>query len=63
MNWDILKENWAQLRGEARVKWGKLTHSNWQVITGSKDKLVDSIVKDRAQKQSQMQEDLCSRTP
>ena len=43
MNWDIIKGNWAQLKGEARVKWGKLTDSDWEVIAGSKDKLVGRL--------------------
>lgn len=25
VNWDVIKGNWNQLKGEARVQWGKLT--------------------------------------
>ena len=57
MNWDIIKGNWEQLKGEARVKWGKLTDNDWEVVAGSKDKLVGRIqeryglVKDQAESQ------------
>ena len=39
MNWDIVKGNWMQLKGEARKQWGKLTDDDWDVIAGDRDKL------------------------
>ena len=57
MNWDIVKGNWEQLKGEARVKWGKLTDNDWEVMAGSKDKLVGKLqehyglARDQAEKQ------------
>ena len=57
MNWDTIKGNWQQLKGEARVKWGKITDSDWEVLAGNKDKLVGKIqeqygiAKDEAERQ------------
>lgn len=25
VNWDVVKGKWTQLKGEARIQWGKLT--------------------------------------
>jgi uncharacterized protein YjbJ (UPF0337 family) len=43
MNWDRIEGNWKQFVGQARQKWGKLTDSDWQVVTGKKDELVGRI--------------------
>ena len=57
MNWDTIKGNWQQLKGEARVKWGKITDNDWEVLAGNKDKLVGKIqeqygiAKDEAERQ------------
>jgi len=39
MNWDIIKGQWNQVKGEARKQWGKLTDDDWDQIGGEKDKL------------------------
>jgi uncharacterized protein YjbJ (UPF0337 family) len=58
MNWDRIEGNWKQIAGKARVKWGKLTDSDWQVIGGRKDQLVGllqeryGIAKDEADRQA-----------
>jgi uncharacterized protein YjbJ (UPF0337 family) len=43
MNWDQLAGKWAQVKGEARRKWGKLTDDDMEVIAGSKDKFVGRV--------------------
>jgi uncharacterized protein YjbJ (UPF0337 family) len=43
MNWDIVKGNWEQAKGEARKQWGKLTDDDWHVIGGEKDKLAGKL--------------------
>jgi uncharacterized protein YjbJ (UPF0337 family) len=43
MNWDRIEGNWKQMSGQARQKWGKLTDSDWQVMSGRKDELVGRI--------------------
>lgn len=39
INWDIIKGQWKELKGEARKQWGKLTDSDWDQIAGERDKL------------------------
>ena len=43
VNWDIIKGRWDQLKGDARMQWGKLTDSDWEEIAGQKDKLVGKL--------------------
>ena len=43
MNWDRIEGSWKQLSGQARQKFGKLTDSDWQVVTGKRDELVGRI--------------------
>ncbi len=43
VNWDIIKGKWSQVKGEARMQWGKLTDSDWEEIAGQKDKLVGKL--------------------
>ena len=43
MNWDQIEGKWKQFSGAAREKWGKLTDSDWQTVTGKKDQLVGRI--------------------
>ncbi len=43
MNWDQVKGNWNQLKGSAKVQWGKLTDDDLDVIEGNRDKLVGKI--------------------
>lgn len=39
MNTDVLKGKWNQLKGEAKVQWGKLTDDELTQIDGNADKL------------------------
>ncbi len=43
INWNIIKGKWAELKGEARVQWGKLTDNDWEQIGGHKDRLVGKL--------------------
>jgi uncharacterized protein YjbJ (UPF0337 family) len=43
MNSDILKGRWQQLKGQALVKWGKLTNDDLDQIAGQRDKLVGKL--------------------
>lgn len=57
MNWDRIEGNWKQLKGKARVQWGKLTDDQLDVIAGKRDQLVGRVQeqygvgKDEAEKQ------------
>ena len=43
MNWDIMKGNWSQFKGEARKQWGKITDDEWEEMGGEKDKLLGKL--------------------
>ena len=43
MNQDIFKGRWAQLKGELKTQWGKLTDNDLTQIEGQKDKLVGKV--------------------
>ena len=43
VNWDIVKGKWNQLKGDARIQWGKITDDEWDQIAGNKDKLVGKL--------------------
>lgn len=43
MNWDQIEGKWKQLKGTAKVKWGKLNDSDLDVISGRREQLVGLI--------------------
>lgn len=43
MNRDILEGNWAQLKGEAKEQWGKLSDDDLDVAEGQFEQLVGKI--------------------
>lgn len=43
MDNNVFKGKWNQLKGEAKVQWGKLTDDDLDVIGGEKDKLVGKL--------------------
>ncbi len=43
INWDVIEGKWNQLKGDARIQWGKLTDDDWDQIAGNKDKLVGKL--------------------
>lgn len=43
MNWDQIRGNWEQAKGELKVRWGKLTDDDLTIINGERDKLVGSL--------------------
>ena len=57
MNWDRIEGNWKQLKGKARVQWGKITDDQLDVIGGKREQLVGrvqeqyGIGRDEAEKQ------------
>lgn len=57
MNWDIVKGNWKQFRGEVKTQWGKLTDDHLDVIDGKRIELMGKIqeaygiTKDEAEQQ------------
>jgi uncharacterized protein YjbJ (UPF0337 family) len=57
MNWDQIRGNWQQAKGDLKVRWGKLTDDDLDRIEGERDKLVGrlqelyGISKEEAEKQ------------
>ena len=43
MNWDQIEGNWKQIKGEAKVQWGKLTDDDLDIAEGHREKLVGKI--------------------
>ncbi len=43
MNWDIVKGNWKQAKGQVQARWGKLTDDDLDVIEGNRDQLAGKI--------------------
>jgi len=43
VNWDVIKGKWSQLKGDARIQWGKITDDEWDQIAGNRDKLVGKL--------------------
>jgi uncharacterized protein YjbJ (UPF0337 family) len=58
MNKDIIKGKWNQLKGEAKIHWGKLTDDELEEIEGNYDKIVGKLQerygygKDKAKKEA-----------
>jgi uncharacterized protein YjbJ (UPF0337 family) len=57
MNWDQIRGNWQQAKGDLKVRWGKLTDDDLDRIEGERDKMVGrlqelyGISKEEAEKQ------------
>jgi len=43
MNWEQIRGNWDQAKGELKSRWGKLTDDDLTRIAGERDKLVGRI--------------------
>lgn len=43
MNWDTIRGNWNQLKGEIKQEWGKLTDNDMAALEGNRDELVGKV--------------------
>ena len=43
MNWDQISGQWKQMKGKAKVQWGKLTDDDLDILDGQRDQLVGRI--------------------
>lgn len=39
MNWDQIAGKWTEFKGQVKVKWGKLTDDDLNVIAGKRDQI------------------------
>lgn len=57
MNWDIIKGNWKQMKGEVKSKWGELTDDEIDQAEGDRERLSGliqeryGVAKDEAERQ------------
>lgn len=43
MNWSAMKSNWAQWRARLRMRWGRLSDDQLEVIEGRRDLLIGQL--------------------
>ena len=43
MNWDIIKGNWKQMKGQVKQQWGKMTDDDLTRIEGDRDILIGTV--------------------
>lgn len=43
MNWDQIKGNWKQAKGEVQKQWGQLTDDDLDVVEGERTKLAGRL--------------------
>ncbi len=43
MNWDRIAGNWKQVTGKAKVRWGKLTDDDLDLVAGRRELLAGKI--------------------
>ncbi|MCV3270556.1 CsbD family protein [Roseobacter sinensis] len=57
MNWDIIKGNWKQMKGQIQSKWGELTDDEIEQAEGDRERLAGliqeryGVAKDEAERQ------------
>jgi len=62
MNKNILEGNWKQMRGQAKIWWGKLTDDDLEKVDGNLDKLLGVLQEKYGYTQEQAREEYEKRT-
>lgn len=62
MNNDIFEGKWKQLRGEAKVWWGKLTDDDLEQVEGNYEKLIGLLQEKYGYTREQAEEEWEKRT-
>jgi uncharacterized protein YjbJ (UPF0337 family) len=62
MNTDVFEGKWKQMRGQAKVWWGKLTDSDLEQVGGKFDKLVGLLQEKYGYTRQQAEDEIKKRT-
>ncbi|HEX7394784.1 MAG TPA: CsbD family protein [Anaerolineaceae bacterium] len=62
MNNDVLEGKWKQIRGNAKVWWGKLTDDDLKKVDGNSDKLIGLLQEKYGYTRQQAEEEYEKRT-
>ena len=62
MNNDIFEGKWKQMRGQAKVWWGKLTDDDLEKVGGKFDKLIGLLQEKYGYTKQQAEEEYRQRT-
>ncbi len=62
MNNDVLEGKWKQIRGQAKVWWGKLTDDDLKKVDGNSDKLIGLLQEKYGYTRQQAEEEIEKRT-
>ena len=62
MNNNIFEGKWKQIRGQAKLWWGKLTDDDLDKIGGQYDKLIGTLQEKYGYTQQQAEEEFKKRT-
>ncbi len=58
MEWNRVDENWKQVKGKVKEKWGKLTDDDLDVVAGRRDQLEGKIQERYGIAKDQVRKDL-----
>jgi uncharacterized protein YjbJ (UPF0337 family) len=62
MNQNVFEGKWKQMRGNAKVWWGKLTDDDLEKVGGNLDKLIGLLQEKYGYTQQQAEEEIKMRT-
>jgi uncharacterized protein YjbJ (UPF0337 family) len=55
MNENVSKGKWKQMRGQAKVWWGKFTHSDREQVSGKVEKMIGTLQEKVGQTQQKIE--------
>jgi uncharacterized protein YjbJ (UPF0337 family) len=58
MNWSQIEGKWAQVAGQLRSKWAKLTNDDWALIGSKKDQLLGKLQEHYGYKKDQAEKEV-----